>query len=55
MKLRFEKNRKQFVSDDGKTIDYDERVIVIDDVPYPVTKAKKDIFDFQFKDLINKD
>ena len=55
MKIQFKKSKKQFTTEDGKVIDYEAREIVIDDVPYPVIKTKKDIFDYQFKELINKD
>ena len=54
MKINFKKTERQFTNDVGEVVKYIAREIIIDDMVYPVVKNKKDIFDFQFKELINK-
>lgn len=54
MKIEFTAEEKTFTNDQGQSIDYTDRRIVIDGTPYKVTKADGRVFDYQFRDVINK-
>lgn len=54
MILAFTSEEKTFTNDEGRSIDYTDRRIVIDGTPYKVTKADSRVFDFQFKEYINE-
>lgn len=55
MKINFTSTPKVFTNDNGQSINYVERCIVIDDIAYRISKTANQVFDFQFKDLINGD
>ncbi len=55
MKLAFTSQQKTFTNDRGQSIDYTERCIVFDNISYKVSKTAAQVFDLQFKDLINSD
>lgn len=54
MIISFTSEEKTFTNENGQSIDYTDRRIVIDGTPFKVAKNDAKIFDFQFKDLINQ-
>lgn len=51
--IEFTSEQKVFTNDKGQSIDYTDRRIVIDGTRYKVSKIDGQVFDYQFKDLIN--
>lgn len=55
MKLQFTSTPKVFTNENGQSVDYIERCIIIDGISYRINKLSGQVFDFQFKDYINGD
>lgn len=54
MKLEFTSEEKTFTNEQGQSINYNDRRIIIDGTPYKVTKVDARVFDYQFKEYINE-
>lgn len=54
MDVKFTKEQKRFTNENGQSVDYTQRNIVIDGTPFRVSKADSKVFDFQFKDEIEE-
>lgn len=53
MKLQFTSTLKVFTNENGQSIEYTERCIIIDGISYKIPKTSAQVFDLQFKDFIN--
>lgn len=54
MKLEFTSEEKTFTNDQGQSINYTDRRIIIDGTPYKITKVDSRVFDYQFREYINE-
>lgn len=54
MDIKFLKEQKRFTNENGQSVDYTARTIVIDGTPFRVSKGDAKIFDYQFKDEIEE-
>lgn len=55
MNVQFTSKQKLFTNEHGQSIEYTERCIVFDGISYKVPKTAAQVFDLQFKELINSD
>lgn len=54
-KIQFTSTAKVFTNENGQSINYTERCIVVDDIAYKIPKTSAQVFDLQFKEYINQD
>lgn len=55
MKIEFTSTAKVFTNEQGQSINYTQRCIIIDGISYRIPKESAQVFDLQFKDYINGD
>lgn len=55
MKFQFTSTPKVFTNENGQSIEYTQRCIVIDNIEYKIPKTSGQVFDLQFKDLVNQE
>lgn len=51
--IEFTSEKRTFSNENGQTIDYIARNIIIDGIAFKVSKTDAKVFDLQFKDYIN--
>lgn len=52
MEVKVSKTQKFFTDENGRRVDYTERLIIVDGIEYKVNTKDSKVFDLQFKEML---